>query len=583
MNILLTSLNAKYIHTNLALRYLYETALEHQENIEIKEFTINHEDDYIFSEIIKGQYDIICLSCYVWNISQILYLTSNIKKVNKETIIILGGQEVSYDSERIIEENPQIDFIIRGEGEKTLAELLDHLIKRNSNIDEIKGITYKTENGITLNGDRELIQELDQIPFPYTHYFPCENKIIYYETSRGCPCSCSYCMSSVIKGVRYFSLERVKKDLDFFIKNQVKQVKFIDRTFNTNEKRCMEIMQHICDNDNGKTNFHFEIKGDLLSEAMLTFLQTVREGLFQFEIGVQSTNLETIQAINRKTDFEKIKYNVSKLKENDNIHLHLDLIAGLPYEDYNRFLKSFNEVYHTKPHNLQLGFLKLLKGAKIREEANKHHYVFRNKEPYEILSNQYLSHNDLIQLKRIEDILDKFYNRSGFQTTLRYMIENYFEQPSDFYQELAEYWYANGYQHEAHNKKALYEILRIFCINKNASEEILNELLLYDKMLISQQGQTEHGSADIAKAIHDILHHDEFRKNFMPDYEHLKVKEIKKKLSFHVFQYNVYDYASNGNKLDRFKNLCFFDYKAKDIKEQGKVYCLNWELVKKYS
>lgn len=199
------------------------------------------------------------------------------------------------------------------------------------------------------------------------------------------------------------------------------------------------------------------------------------------------------------------------------------------------------------------------------------------------MSNQYLSHNDLIQLKRIEDILDKFYNRSGFQTTLRYMIENYFEQPSDFYQELAEYWYANGYQHEAHNKKALYEILRIFCINKNASEEILNELLLYDKMLISQQGQTEHGSADIAKAIHDILHHDEFRKNFMPDYEHLKVKEIKKKLSFHVFQYNVYDYASNGNKLDRFKNLCFFDYKAKDIKEQGKVYCLNWELVKKYS
>ncbi len=583
MNILLTSLNSKYIHTNLALRYLYETAKDFQDKIQIKEFTINHEEDYIFSEIVREQYDIICLSCYIWNITQILYLTSNIRKVNKDVIIILGGQEVSFDSEHIIEENPQIDYIIRGEGEKTFIELMHFLTEGEGKIEAIKGITYQRDNKIISNEERELIQDLDEVSFPYGHYFPYENRIIYYETSRGCPYHCSYCMSSVIRGVRYFSLERVKKDLSFFLKNHVPQVKFVDRTFNANQKRCMAIMQYICENDNGKTNFHFEMNGDQIDEAMLSFLKTVRKGLFQFEIGVQTTNPKTIEAINRKTDFDKIKYNVKKLNQYGNIHLHLDLIAGLPYEDYNRFLKSFNDVYDTQPHNLQLGFLKLLKGAKIREEADQHGYIFRAQEPYEILSNQYLSHHDLIRLKRIEEMLDKFYNRPGFQTTLKYMITNYYEQPSDFYEDLAEYWHANGYQHEAHNKKALYELLKAFCIKKNASEELLDELLLYDKMLISQQGQMPHGSADFTKSIHNILHHQEFRTNFIPSYEHLKVKEIKKKISFQIFQYNVYQYAVNGDNLNRLKNLCIFDYKFKDIKEQAKVYCLNWELAEKYA
>lgn len=581
MNILLTSLNSKYIHTNLALKYLYETAKKIQDKITIKEFTINHQDDYIFSEIVTGQYDVICFSCYIWNITRILYLTSNIKKINKDIVIVLGGQEVSFDSEQVLEENPQIDYIIRGEGEKTFVELMDFLNNKEDKVEHIKGITYRRKHEIVANEGRELIQDLDEIPFPYQNFFPCENKIIYYETSRGCPYQCSYCMSSVIKGVRYFSVDRVKKDLDFFIKNNVQQVKFVDRTFNANSKRCMEIMAYIHQNDNKKTNFHFEMNGDRMDEEMLDFLKTIRKGLFQFEIGVQTTNPKTIEAINRKTNFERLKNNVKKLRRYGNIHLHLDLIAGLPYENYNRFLKSFNDVYNIKPHNLQLGFLKLLKGAKIRDEADKHQYVFRAQEPYEVLSNQYLSHNDLIQLKRLEDILDKYYNRPGFQTTLRYMIANYFDEPSDFYEELAEYWHSKGYHHEAHNKKTLYDILKLFCIKIGASEPLLDELLLYDKMLISQ-GQSLEATADLIKAIHNILHHQEFRNNHMPFYEQKKVKEIKKKLSFQIFEYNVYDYVLDGDNLDRIKNLCFFDYNVKDISDQASVYCIDWKLAEKY-
>ncbi len=577
MKILLTTLNSKYIQTNLALRYLYEAAYEYQQYIQLKEFTINQEESYIYNEIIRDNYDIICISSYIWNTTKVMDLVSNIKKV-RNTIVILGGPEVSFDSEELIIRHPYIDYIIRGEGEKTFYNILRWLVSKKGCRDEIKGITFLSGNHTISTPDNAPVQNLDDLPFPYKHFEPEKDRIIYYETSRGCCFNCSYCLSSVDKGVRYFPLDRVKAELMYFIKKEVAQVKFVDRTFNVNTERCLEIIKHIKKIDRGKTNFHFEINGDLLNQDILNELRNARKDLFQLEIGVQSTSKKVLYAVNRKTDFQKLSRNVQIIRNYNNVHLHLDLIAGLPFEDYNTFKKSFNDVFSLNPHNLQLGFLKLLKGSRIRQEASTHLYCFREKEPYEILSNKYITATELVKLKMIEDILEKYFNRSRFKATLKFMIDNCFDDPFSFFNELAEYWWEKGHHHISQSRDSLYWILSDFYTNKGFSDTaVFSELLRYDRMLNSAEERSDN-AIDKAK-IHAILHNENFRNKYIPHYSHLKAKDLKKIFGYRAFGYNIHAYVTQNKEIINEKNLCFFDYSDKCIQGLALVYCLPIKMI----
>ena len=439
MKILLTTLNSKYVHSNLALKYLYASAEKSRNSIDILEFTINNEEDYIFTELLRKSYDVICFSCYIWNVDKTLCLAENLKKARPELKILLGGPEVSFDVIPFMSEHKYIDFIISGEGEAPFSELTETLLADTQEFEKIRGLTYRMEGKIYVNPPAPPLH-FESVPFPYLNLVCEDDKVMYYESSRGCPFQCSYCLSSVEHKVRTLSMERVKSDLGYFIYKKVRQVKLIDRTFNWDKRRCFEIMKYLIASDNGETNFHFELCGDLLDEDLLRMLAEARPGLFQFEIGVQSTNESVLRACNRKSDFAKLSENVRRLTDMGNIHIHLDLIAGLPYEDYQSFKKSFNDVYALKGGQLQLGFLKLIKGAPIREQIEEHGYVYRAQAPYEIISSKYISASALIRLKKIENLLELYHNRGGFRRTLDYAVENWAETPFDFYEEMADYF-----------------------------------------------------------------------------------------------------------------------------------------------
>lgn len=482
MKILLTTLNSKYVHSNLALKYLYAAAEQSNRSIDIVEFTINNEDDYVFTELLRKTYDVICFSCYIWNVEKTLYLAENLKKARPDLKILLGGPEVSFDVVSFMSQYKFIDFIISGEGEATFCEFAETYLSAEMGFERIRGLTYRQDGKIYVNPTAPLLS-FESVPFPYLNLVCEEDKVMYYESSRGCPFHCTYCLSSVERKVRTLSMDRVKSDLSYFIYKKVKQVKFIDRTFNWDKKRCVEIMRYLIASDNGETNFHFELCGDLIDEDLLQLLSTARSGLFQFEIGVQSTNEKALNACNRNSDFTKLAENVKRIRELNNIHLHLDLIAGLPYEDYPSFRKSFNDVYALKGHQLQLGFLKLLKGAPIREQAEQHEYIYRAKAPYEIISSKYIPSSDLIRLKKIENLLDLYYNREGFQRTVDFAIENLAKTPFDFYEELADYFYLKGFQHKSHKKEDLYRIFLLYAgwkerFTPNIKDQIKEMLLL---------------------------------------------------------------------------------------------------------
>lgn len=483
MKILLTTLNSKYVHSNLALKYLYASAEKSRNSIDILEFTINNDEDYIFTELLRKSYDVICFSCYIWNVDKTLCLAENLKKARPDLKILLGGPEVSYDVIPFMSQHKFIDFIISGEGEASFSELAENLLADTREFEKIRGLTYRLDGKIYVNPPAPLLQ-FESVPFPYLSLVCEEDKVMYYESSRGCPFQCSYCLSSVDRRVRTLSLERVKSDLSYFIYKKVRQVKFIDRTFNWDRGRCCEIMKYLMSSDNGETNFHFELCGDLLDEELLQLLSAARPGLFQFEIGVQSTNESALHACSRKSNFPKLAENVKRLVEMGNIHIHLDLIAGLPHEDYESFRKSFNDVYDLKGHHLQLGFLKLIKGAPIRNQIEEHEYVYRGQAPYEIISNKYISALALVRLKKIENILDLYYNRKGFQRTLDYAAANLAESPFDFYEELSDYYYLKGFQHKSHKKEDLYRIFLLYAGWKERFipniKESIKELLVLD-------------------------------------------------------------------------------------------------------
>jgi len=478
MSILLATLNSKFIHTNLAIRYLRAYTRDIAD-VKIKEFTINQNIGEILTQIYMLKPDLVGFSTYIWNIDETLEICEALKLVSPETKILLGGPEVSYDPTDIMNRYTFIDYIIFGEGEETFKELIE-----GKDLSHILGLVYRENNNPVKNNNRDLIKNLDTIPFPYDIDDDFNNKIIYYESSRGCPFDCQFCLSSTIKGLRFFPIERVKKEIDFMISLGVSQVKFVDRTFNARKDYSREIMDHIVKRDPTNINFHFEVTAHLIDDKQLEFLSNIKEGLFQFEIGVQSTNPKTIEAIGRITDFGVLKEVSTKIKSFKNIHQHLDLIAGLPFEDYNSFEKSFNDIYTIRPEKIQLGFLKLLKGSGLREDQSKYEFKFLDKAPYEILENKYITFGEIIRLKYIEEMVEKYYNEEFFKTTIEYIITNHYDSPFKFYEELSLHFLNNDLFNFSHSRTTLYVLLLEFLKeNKEIDLSIVTNLLRYDYIL----------------------------------------------------------------------------------------------------
>ena len=483
MKILLVACNAKYIHSNLAVYDLQSYASDYADHIVLKEYTINQQKDDIMRDIYLEHPDVVCVSCYIWNLSFVKELMADLIKILPGADFWAGGPEVSYDAEKFLTENSEFKGVMVGEGEETFKELAGYYVEKNpQNLKDMTGICYRDGDQIIHNGWRQ-IMDLSSIPFIYKDLSEFKNRIIYYESSRGCPFSCSYCLSSIDKKLRFRDTETVKKELQFFIDNKVPQVKFVDRTFNCKHDHAMAIWKYINEHDNGVTNFHFEISADLLREEELQEMSTMRPGLIQLEIGVQSTNPDTIKAIHRTMDFEKLKGIVDRIHSFGNIHQHLDLIAGLPYEDYDSFRHSFNDVYALKPQQLQLGFLKVLKGSHMMEMCREYGIVYKTQEPYEVLSTKWLDYDHVLKLKTVENMVEVYYNSGQFQNTLEY-LENFFPDAFSIYERLGSFYMEKGYGDVSHTRMRRYEILLEFLEDvPEISMDQVKDQMVYDLYL----------------------------------------------------------------------------------------------------
>lgn len=483
MKILLVACNAKYIHSNLAVYDLQAYASDYADHIVLKEYTINQQKDDIMRDIYLEHPDVVCVSCYIWNLSFVKELMADLIKILPGADFWAGGPEVSYDAEKFLAENSEFKGVMVGEGEETFKELAGYYVEKNpQNLKDMTGICYRDGDRIIHNGWRQ-IMNLSSIPFIYKDLSEFKNRIIYYESSRGCPFSCSYCLSSIDKKLRFRDTETVKKELQFFIDNKVPQVKFVDRTFNCKHDHAMAIWKYINEHDNGVTNFHFEISADLLREEELQEMSTMRPGLIQLEIGVQSTNPDTIKAIHRTMDFEKLKGIVDRIHSFGNIHQHLDLIAGLPYEDYDSFRHSFNDVYALKPQQLQLGFLKVLKGSHMMEMCREYGIVYKTQEPYEVLSTKWLDYDHVLKLKTVENMVEVYYNSGQFQNTLEY-LEKFFPDAFSIYERLGSFYMEKGYGDVSHTRMRRYEILLEFLEDvPEISMDQVKDQMVYDLYL----------------------------------------------------------------------------------------------------
>ena len=486
MKILLAACNAKYIHSNLAVYNLKSCSGEYSSRVVVKEYTINQIRDDILKDIYLEQPDVVCFSCYIWNISFVRELVPDLKKILPQVEFWAGGPEVSYDAVEFLKKNPAFFGVMVGEGEETFHELAGYYIERKpETLSGIRGVAFRDENkgrDIVHTGWRELM-DLSKVPFAYSNLTEFKNRIIYYESSRGCPFSCSYCLSSIDKKLRFRDIELVKKELQFFIDNKVPQVKFVDRTFNCKHDHAMEIWRYITENDNGITNFHFEISADLLRSEELALMKTMRPGLIQLEIGVQSTNPQTIKAIRRTMDFEKLKGIVEQIHSFGNIHQHLDLIAGLPYEGYDSFHKSFCDVYALRPEQFQLGFLKVLKGSHMMEMTGEYQILYKDREPYEVLSTAWMTYGEILRLKMVESMVEVYYNSGQFKNTLVF-LEKYFDDPFRMYEALGRFYEKKGYSEISHSRMRRYEILMEFAgEQKEIPSEALSDVMLLDLYL----------------------------------------------------------------------------------------------------
>ena len=547
MKILLAACNAKYIHSNLAVYNLKSCSGEYSSRVVVKEYTINQIRDDILKDIYLEQPDVVCFSCYIWNISFVRELVPDLKKILPQVEFWAGGPEVSYDAVEFLKKNPAFFGVMVGEGEETFHELAGYYIERKpETLSGIRGVAFRDENkgrDIVHTGWRELM-DLSKVPFAYSNLTEFKNRIIYYESSRGCPFSCSYCLSSIDKKLRFRDIELVKKELQFFIDNKVPQVKFLDRTFNCKHDHAMEIWRYITENDNGITNFHFEISADLLRAEELALMKTMRPGLIQLEIGVQSTNPQTIKAIRRTMDFEKLKGIVEQIHSFGNIHQHLDLIAGLPYEGYDSFHKSFCDVYALRPEQFQLGFLKVLKGSYMMEMTGEYQILYKDREPYEVLSTAWLTYGEILRLKMVESMVEVYYNSGQFKNTLVF-LEKYFDDPFRMYEALGRFYEKKGYSEISHSRMRRYEILMEFAgEQKEIPSEALSDVMLLDLYLRENLKSRPSFASD--QKPYERLIWDYRKAKKIPKTAHIEVFRDGKKL---LFDYTDRDPLTNNAQL----------------------------------
>lgn len=547
MKILLAACNAKYIHSNLAVYNLKSCSGEYSSRVVVKEYTINQLRDDILKDIYLEQPDVVCFSCYIWNISFVRELVPDLKKILPQVEFWAGGPEVSYDAVEFLKKNPVFFGVMVGEGEETFHELAGYYIERKpETLSGIRGVAFRDENkgrDIVHTGWRELM-DLSKVPFAYSNLTEFKNRIIYYESSRGCPFSCSYCLSSIDKKLRFRDIGLVKKELQFFIDNKVPQVKFVDRTFNCKHDHAMEIWRYITEHDNGITNFHFEISADLLRAEELALMKTMRPGLIQLEIGVQSTNPQTIKAIRRTMDFEKLKGIVEQIHSFGNIHQHLDLIAGLPYEGYDSFHKSFCDVYALRPEQFQLGFLKVLKGSHMMEMTGEYQILYKDREPYEVLSTAWLTYGEILRLKMVESMVEVYYNSGQFKNTLVF-LEKYFDDPFRMYEALGRFYEKKGYSEISHSRMRRYEILMEFAgEQKEIPSEALSDVMLLDLYLRENLKNRPSFASD--QKPYERLIWDYRKAKKIPKTAHIEVFRDGKKL---LFDYTDRDPLTNNAQL----------------------------------
>ena len=553
MKILLVAINAKYIHSNLAVYCLKAYAEKNMPQdvnvqIELAEYTINQNRDEILKDIYRRQAEMICFSCYIWNLDYVESMIRDVKKVMKDVIIWAGGPEVSYDSRETLGRLPELTGVMKGEGEKTFAKLCKVYGKSSEtselSLEQIDGITFRCPDGTICERPWRVPMDLSEVPFVYHDMKKFENKIIYYETSRGCPFSCSYCLSSIDKRLRFRSLDLVFNELQFFLDHKVPQVKFVDRTFNCKHDHAMAIWKYIQEHDNGITNFHFEVAADLLNDEEIRLIRQMRPGLIQLEIGVQSTNTDTIREIRRTMRLEEVREHVARIKEKGNIHQHLDLIAGLPYEDIKSFRKSFDDVYSMRPDQLQLGFLKVLKGSHMMEMTGEYQILYKDREPYEVLSTAWLTYGEILGLKMVESMVEVYYNSGQFKHTLVF-LEQYFEDPFRMYEALGRFYEKKGYSEISHSRMRRYEILMEFAgEQKEIPLEVLSDVMLLD-LYLRENLKSRPSFASDQKPYERLIW--DYRKvEKIPKTAHIEVFRDGKKL---LFDYTDRDPLTNNAQL----------------------------------
>ena len=657
MRFLLCGINAKYIHSNLAIFSLKAYADRKkipEAEIILKEYTINNYVEDILQDLYEEKADVVIFSCYIWNISFVRELAAELKKVSPDVKIWAGGPEVSYAANKFLMENPAFDLIMQGEGEEVFSELIrltveekcrikdvykqseskkvlseivekrysierkqavkeekdiedkhfageDNVYPTNyidmSKLQKLQGIAVRDFSGEAALGNAEsnignktkiintgfaILMDMDTIPFVYEDFHLFEHKILYYETSRGCPFCCSYCLSSVDKTVRFRSLPIVKKELDAFLEAKVPQVKFVDRTFNCNRQRAIDIWSYLVEHDNGITNFHFEISSDLLGEEELELFAKMRPGLIQLEIGVQSTNGETVDAIHRHMDLDKLFHYVDRVHELGNIHQHLDLIAGLPYENYERFGCSFDDLYAHEPDQLQLGFLKVLKGTMMEEEVKKYSILYRNQPPYEVLGTKWLSYDEIILLKGVEELVELYYNSGQYTLTLKYAVP-FFESPFRFYEMFSAWYRGKGYHKLNHNRLEKYNILREFLrehIDEN-ERDTLDEIMLYDMYLRENVKGRPAWAKDTAqyKKEWKALYREQGEKLFPEDVQAgiYDSKRAANQSHIEVFEINIKKFEQSG-QVEKKQVFCLFDYSRRNPLNRA-ARTVEWEIL----
>lgn len=577
MRCLLVAINSKYIHSNPAVYLLRECALRDLKQkqifgveVELAEYTINHHASEIFDDIYLHHADLVCFSCYIWNIEYVRQLVRNLKNLCPSVKIWVGGPEVSYDCESFLRSLLQVDGVLYGEGEKSFPALIEYYAAREKDANPLSktfpdGAAWLDENGIFHQTSPQPLTPMEDLPFIYDEAGRMDgfkNRIIYYETSRGCPFSCSYCLSSVDKRLRFRNIELVKKELQFFLDHKVPQVKFVDRTFNCKHDHSIAIWKYIMEHDNGITNFHFEIAADILNEEEMELLEQMRPGLVQLEIGVQSTNPKTIKEIHRVMDFEKVSKIVRRIQDKGNVHEHLDLIAGLPYEDVESFAHSFDDVYALKPEQLQLGFLKVLKGSFMQEHQEEYGIVHKAHPPYEVLYTKWISYEDVLRLKGIEEMVEVYYNSRQFTNTME-ELEKEYDSAFTMYDRLASYYEDNGYNAVQHKRSARYEILLNYIrLHHKEKEDLFREVLTYDYYLRENaKSRPEFAGEylvekDVARTFYEK---EEETHTYLPDYGKYDRNQMRKMTHLEYFKladtYILFDYQ-NRNPLNQEARVC---------------------------